>query len=117
MAARTATTKKTAPTAKKRPAKASTTPTANVGPKKPRSTAYEMLQALQAKRDELSSRYEFKISQLDAKIAKLVSHRKERIEVDRLKASYSAEELASQADELARQLRHMKAALRKTSIA
>ncbi|MEB3238424.1 MAG: hypothetical protein VKO64_12475 [Candidatus Sericytochromatia bacterium] len=80
--------------------------------RKPRRTAYELLQDLEAKRSQLVSQYENKLATLDAKIKSLQTRHQDRIEVARILESMTPEEIAARELEVRAQLSALKKAKR-----
>lgn len=80
--------------------------------RKPRRTAYELLQDLETKRNALIAQYEAKLGALDTKIKNLQSRHQDRIEVSRIVESMTPEEIAARELEVRAQLSALKKAKR-----
>ncbi|MBM3260459.1 MAG: hypothetical protein FJY99_12030 [Candidatus Sericytochromatia bacterium] len=83
--------------------------------RRPRRTAYELLQDLETKRSVLVAQYEAKLGALDTKIKNLQSRHQDRIEVARIVESMTPEQIEAREIEVRAQLSALKKARRITS--
>ncbi|MEB3299601.1 MAG: hypothetical protein VKO21_08975 [Candidatus Sericytochromatia bacterium] len=80
--------------------------------RKPRRTAYELLQDLEARRAKLVVQHEAKLALLEKKIHNLQTRHQDRIEVARILESMTPEEIEAREAEMRAQLSALKKARR-----